>query len=89
MTKTLNDEFLRVTAGDPAGWYRANGGTGTTFNDIEKSWLLSMLPPGPKNEFMTVSDLWLEFLDFAGYRQNGEALNDALLQFWSAQSPLA
>lgn len=62
MAGTLNDEIQRVTGGPTISdglraYYLAHGGTGTTLNDLERSWLIALTGVvSPQN--YTTADLW-------------------------------
>lgn len=79
---TLNDEILRVTGGPTVNdglrsYFAANGGVGTTLNELERTWLL-LQHPTASPVTSTIGDLWMMFaLPVDG------TMNDKQLRFWT------
>lgn len=78
---TLNDEVMKTTGGPTLceglrNWYIAGGATGTTLNDLERSYLEARTVRSG-----TINDMWMELLTLSGYTGT---LNDMQLQFWTA-----
>lgn len=79
---TLNDEILRATGGPTVNdglrsYFAANGGVGTTLDELERSWLL-LQHPTASPVTATIGDMWLMF----PLPLNG-AVNDKQLRFWT------
>lgn len=78
---TLNDEILRATGGPTVNdglqsYYVANGGVGTTLQDLEKTWLLLQHPTASPT--WPINDIWMMFA-----LPVGGTINDKQLFFWT------
>lgn len=78
---TLNDEIRRATGGGAVNdglrsWFSAV--STESLEDAERRWLLAF----PATSTGTNEDLWMQYLGSLAYTG---ALNDRLLQYWTAQ----